>query len=278
MPFEVALATFVALVGIGLGAFFSSARPYNIIAESWKQTLATVRCRPRLFAYAWGVFAIREAALFALSSTQWPSVWLFIAARAALQAFVIYVLAHIALRLHRGLILGEWAPGVTVGRRERRMALYVVLCWLIVGALTYPPIPPPPLLSAMAFKSVGLVFSCLAFLAKAALALTGPAASLDDPKPLTRSVRSFAREPVAILLIIVALEFMVDTSGEAIGLFLRAYLDSPTIRLILEPFVLALMAFVLLFSEFALVIALTRIWEDHFEPETRAAAHNFNWT
>ena len=278
MPNLAALAALAGIIGLAIAGFFSSPRPYNIVGESWRQSVACLRARPILFAYAWGLFALQEIMPLLLSYAPWPQAWQLLAILLAIQTAVIYALAHVALRLHRGLILGEWAPGVTWGRRERRMALYVVLVWLAISALRHVLIPAPPTISEAAFQYLAAAIAFLSFLAKAALVLTGPAASLDDPRPLSRAVRSFLREPVAILLIVLAIGFLGDIANDILRLFVRPLSASLMFQFALDLVVVSMMAFVLFLSEFAIVIALTRIWEDHYEPETRRAAHNFTWS
>ena len=158
------------------------------------------------------------------------------------------------------------------------MAVYVVLCWLAIGAFRHILVPAPPSISVAAFQYLGAVIGFLSFVMKAALALTGPAASLDDPKPLSRAIRSFARQPAALLLVAVAIGFFGDIANEVFKLFIRPLSPSPIFQVSLDILVVCMMAFILFVSEIAVVIALTRIWEDHYEPDTRAAAHNFNWS
>ena len=277
MPNEIALVALAAILGLGIAGFYASPRPYNILAESWLRAVECLRRRPALFAWACGLFAAQEIAPLLISHAPAPP-WSLYAALLVAQTVVIYALAHVALRVHRGLILGEWAPGVSWGRREHRMAMYVVLCWLAIGAFRHILIPAPPAISPAAFQYAGAVIALLSFVMKAALALTGPAASLDDPRPVSRAVRSFVRQPVGVSLVVMTIGFAADLANEAFKLFLRPLSDSPLFQVSLDCVVVGLMAFLLLLSEFAVAIALTRIWEDHYEPDTRSSAHNFNWS
>ena len=277
MPSEIALVALAGVIGLALAGFYASARPYNILAESARRTFACLRERPTLFAWACALFAAQEAAPPLLSYLPAPPLAIYAALLAA-QTLVVYALAHVALRLHRGLILGEWAPGVTWGRREHRMAAYVTICWLALGAFRMILIPAPPTISLAAYQYAGAALALLAFVLKAALALTGPAASLDDPKPIARALRSFARQPAALLLIVVGIGFFGDIGNDVFKLFLRPLSPAPAFQIGLDIIVIALMALLMFIAEFSVALALTRIWEDHYEADTRAAAHNFNWS
>jgi len=277
MPSEIALVALAGIIGLALAGFYASPRPYNILTESARRTFECLRRRPALFAWACGLFAAQEVAPALISYLPAPPLAIYAALLAA-QTVIIYALAHVALRLHRGLILGEWAPGVTWGRREHRMAAYVTLCWLALGAFRLILIPAPPTISQAAYQYAGAVLAFLALVMKAALALTGPAASLDDPRPISRALRSFMRQPVALLLIVVAVGFFGDLGNDAFKLFLRPLSPSPVFQVALDVVVIGLMALLLFLSEFAVALALTRIWEDHYEADTRGAAHNFGWS
>jgi len=277
-PIEIALIYLVVLIGIAIGGFFSSSRPYNILAESWRQALATTRYKPWLFFFAWLIFAAQEMMPHATFLVSWSSGFVQVAALVLFQAIATYLLAHIAFRLHRGLIHDEWVPLIPRGRYARRMALYVVLCWAVIGLLKHPPLPLPPVPHERTFQAVVLFCYGLGFVATAALAVVGPAASLDERRPIHTSIRTALREPIAILVIIISISILISLVVEGLNFALGLYPDLPMLRLAAAPLIWGFMAFILFMSEFALVIFLTRVWEDRYEEDTRRALHNFNWT
>ena len=123
-----------------------------------------------------------------------------------------------------------------------------------------------------------LVSYALGFLATAGLALVGPAASLDERRPIRTSLRTALREPISVLVIIIGVSLQIGFVVELANLALSHCQDISILRYLAPPIVWAFMALVLFMSEFALVIFLTRAWEDRYEADTRGAAHNFRWT
>ncbi|MDR3424158.1 MAG: hypothetical protein P4M13_03640, partial [Alphaproteobacteria bacterium] len=97
---------------------------------------------------------------------------------------------------------------------------------------------------------------------------------LDDPKPLRRSIASVYLEPVAAFSLVMMIRLGVELLNQGFGLLPAEPLGLAILRAAIT-LVAATFAYIL--SEFALVILLTRIWEDRYEPETRYAAHNLNW-
>jgi hypothetical protein len=79
---------------------------------------------------------------------------------------------------------------------------------------------------------------------------------------------------VAIFAIVVIVQLTVAFLNAVFGLATGASLELAILRGAITLFVTT--CFYIL-SEFALVIALTRVWENHYEPETRYAPHNLNW-
>ncbi|QEN85715.1 hypothetical protein FZC33_05635 [Labrys sp. KNU-23] len=278
LPIEVSLVIFVILVAIGIAGFFASSRPYNIFAESWRQAFVTILRQPGLFLAAWLIFAIQELVPPLSFLVAWPSGLVQIGALVAFHALMTYLLARVALRLHRGLIHGEWRPIIPTGARARRMGFYVLLCWAVIGMLKHPPLPSSPMPYEQLVRGAVLLSYALGFLATAGLALVGPAASLDERRPIRTSLRTAWREPISILVIIIGIGLQIGFVMEGANLALSHYPQIGELRLVAAPIVWAFMALVLFMSEFALVIFLTRVWEDRYEENTRDAAHNFNWT
>ncbi|MDZ5454223.1 hypothetical protein [Labrys sp. ZIDIC5] len=275
---EVSLVVFVILVGIGIAGFFASSRPYNIFAESWRQAFATILRQPGLFLAAWLIFAIQELVPPMSFLVAWSSGLVQIGLLIAFHALTTYLLARIALRLHRGLILDEWRPVLATGARARRMGFYVLLCWAIIGLLKHPPLPNPPVPHEQLVRAAVLLSYALGFMATIGLALVGPAASLDERQPIRTSLRTVLREPISMLVIIIGISLQIGLVMEGANLALSHYPQIGDMRLLAAPIIWAFMALVLFMSEFALVIFLTRMWEDRYEEDTRNAAHNFNWT
>lgn len=281
MPFtsiEVSLVIFVILVGIGIAGFFASARPYNIFVESWRQAFVTILRQPGLFFAAWLIFAIQELVPPMSFLVAWSSGLIQIGLLIAFHALTTYLLARIALRLHRGLIHGEWRPVITTGARARRMGFYVLLCWAVIGVLKHPPLPGSPVPYEQFVRGAVMLSYALGFIATAGLALVGPAASLDERRPIRTSLRTAWREPVSILVIIIGISLQIGFVMEGANLALSHFPQVGDLRLLAAPIIWAFMALVLFMSEFSLVMFLTRVWEDRYEEDTRNAAHNFNWT
>lgn len=275
---EISLIIFVILVGIGVLGFFASSRPYNILGESWRQTFATIRRRPGLFLAAWLFFAIQETVPPATFLIAWPFGLLQVGVLLVFYATMTYLLAHIALRLHRGLILGEWSPLLPTGARARRMGFYVLLCWAVIGLLKHPPLPNSPLSHDLIMRGILLSSSALSLAATVGFAVVGPAASLDERRPIRTSLRTALQDPVSLLVIIIGVSMQIGLVMEVARLALSNYSQIGDLRMLAAPIVWAFMALILFMSEFSLVIFLTRVWEDRYEEDTRNAAHNFNWT
>ncbi|MDE2579133.1 MAG: hypothetical protein KGL46_10030 [Hyphomicrobiales bacterium] len=278
MPIELALVAVVLLAGVAVAAFFAPARPYNILRESARIALRLIAQRPLLYLFALALFIVQQAAPLALAQAFALGEWTPIVIGAVLQGALIYVLAHIAYRLHRGVIFREWKPGVTWGRAENRMGLWVLGGWAAVAALRNFPIPPPPVLSLTTAQIAAGIVVVLVFVLKAALALVGPAASLGDPAPLSRSIASFRQEPASVLAIIIGIGLAADLGVSLIFMLPQHLPKDMLVDLAIRALLVCLMTFVFVLSEIALVIALTRIWEDHYDSDTRNAAHNFDWS
>ncbi|PRH89228.1 hypothetical protein C5L14_01135 [Labrys okinawensis] len=275
---EVSLIIFVILMAIGIAGFFASSRPYNIFAESWRQAGMTIIRQPVLFLAAWLIFAVQELVPPMSFLVAWPSGLVQVGLLIAFHAMTTYLLARIALRLHRGLIHDEWRPVFPTGGRARRMGFYVLVCWAVIGLLKHPPLPGAPVAHEQLVRGAILLSYALGFMATAGLALVGPAASLDERRPIRTSLRTALREPITLLVIIIGISLQIGLVMEAANLALSRYPQIGGFRLLAAPVVWAFMALVLFMSEFALVIFLTRVWEDRYEEDTRNAAHNFNWT
>ena len=277
MPMQVAVPYLLAVAGLFVAAFLSYERPYNILRESWRQTIVLLRNRPKWLVYAFGIYAL-QAALSSIVFSAPISVISKILLSIVVQASAIFTLAHVALRLHRGLICNEWQSSLIAGVRERRMALYVLACWVIFGILGHLPIPSPPSIAPKWSIVLGFGVYLLVLTAKAALMSCGPAASLDDPQPMRRAIVSFRRAPVAMLTIIFTVGFLAETVGQVLEVANYFSGHAWIVGMLSRPIILLAQTFLFAFSEFALVILLTRIWEDHYEPQTRYAPHNLSWT
>ncbi|WP_448956414.1 hypothetical protein [Labrys neptuniae] len=277
-PIELSLIVFVILVGIGIAGFFASSRPYNIFAESWRKALVTVVRQPVLFLAAWLIFACQEVVPPASFLVTWPSGLTQIGLVIAFQALMTYLLARVALRLHRGIIHEEWSPVWPTGARARRMGFFVLACWAVIGVLKHPPLPSAPVPHEQLVRAAILLSYALGFLATAGLALVGPAASLDERRPIRTSLQTALREPISILVIIVGISLQIGFAMGGANLLVSNYSQIGDLRMLAAPIVWAFMALILFMSEFSLVIFLTRVWEDRYEEDTRNAAHNFNWT
>jgi hypothetical protein len=262
---------------LGVVAFFSGIRPYGVIRESWRQTFLAARDHTRLVVWALLAFSALEIANPLIVRFLRVDPRIVALTLVLVQGVVLYLLAHIAYRLHRGLIYREWRPGLTFGRRERRMALYVLFAWALTAAIGHAPVPASPSVPPELGWAIGLALSIVAFAIKVALALVGPAASLDDPAPLRRSMASLRREPAGILTIVVAIVVMLQIVEQAFRLGIEAFADVRFLPWMVAPALAIAFACVFILAEFALVIALTRTWEDVYEPETRHAAHNLDW-
>lgn len=273
IPPVVAALTLLALTILLVAATRSYERPYNIIGESWRQTILLLRARPQWLSYAFFLYLV-QMILSALLFSAPISVLSKIASSIAVQAVVVFALAHIALRLHRGLICDEWPRFPLLGARERRMALYVLLCSAIIGVAGHLPLP---VISAEISAILGNLVSVLILLTHAALATCGPAASLDDPQPLRRAIASFRRAPVTVLTVVFVFQFIGETIGQILTVAYHFSGDAWIVGLLSRPVTLLAQTFFFAMSEFALVILLTRIWENQYEPETRYAAHNLGW-
>jgi len=274
LPFIVTIIVLLALAALGVAAGVSAPAPYGIIRESWRQTLDVFRYRSLLPLFAFALFFVQIAAPLAINLYPPENQWVAAAFLVLAQALVTYALAHVAYRLHRGLIYGEWAAGLSFGARERRMALYVLASWFFVTILSHLPIPAPPLIAPAVAPILGAALWLQAFVVKVLFALIGPAASLDDPKPLRRSIASVWREPAAIFAIVVIVQLTLTFLNAVFSLATGASLGLAILR---GGITLLATTFFYILSEFALVIVLTRVWEDQYEPETRYAAHNLNW-
>jgi len=264
------------LIGVAV-AWSSWLRPLGIVVEGWRQTANLLRRRSPLPLYVFGFLGAQRLAPLLIASRPAAAPWVAVVLLVLIKALVVYALAHVAYRLHRGLIYGEWDRGLTWGERERRMALYVLFAWTIATIVGNLPIPAPPSVPQLLVTPFALGLAIATFVLKTFLALTGPAASLDDPAPLRQSVKSIFREPVGIFCLVASIALMMEILKQVFGLALRA---SSAVTLLHGAVVgLSLLAEALVFivAEFALVIALTRTWEDVYEPETRSAAHNLNW-
>jgi hypothetical protein len=275
-PFQFAVMIFVllGLAVLGVAAVLSRPGPYGIILESWRQTIELLRYRRRLALYAIGFFIIQQASPPLVALYMSPKLWVGAGILFCVQALVIYALAHVAYRLHRGLIYNEWKEGLTWGDRERRMALYVLASWLVLAILGHMPIPVTPRVSPIFVSIIGKTIWILTFVLKVLLALMGPAASLDDPKPLRRSISSVFRQPVAVFSVVIMIRLIVELMNQA---FAMATGESMELLILRGASTLIATTFVFILAEFALVILVTRIWENRYEPETRHAAHNLNW-
>ena len=273
MPSVITVLVLLALAILLVAATRSYERPYNIIGESYRQTVLLLRTRPQWLFYSFVIYLVQMILPIGLFSAP-ISVVGKIAGSIVLQALFIFVLAHIALRLHRGLIRDEWPSFPISGARERRMALYVLLCWAIVGVVGQLPFP---VISEDISAVLGTLVSLLTLATKAALATCGPAASLDDPQPLRRAIASFRRAPVTVLTVVFVFQFIGDTIGQVFAVADHFSGHAWIVGLLSRPVTLVAQTFFFAMSEFALVILLTRIWENQYEPETRYAAHNLGW-
>lgn len=274
LPFDVTIVVLLGITALGVAAVLSPPKPYGIILESWRQSVALLRFRSRLALYVLGLFIIQLGAPLLIALHPPKNLWVAAGFLVCVQSLVIYALAHVGYRLHRGLIYHEWQAGVSWGARERRMALYVLACWIVTIALGRLPIPAPALVGPVWTSIIGAVMWLLTFVVKVLLAMVGPAASLDDPNPLRRSIASVFREPVAAFSLVTMIRLGVELLNQAFDLLPAEPLGLAILRAAITLFA-ATFAYIL--AEFALVILLTRVWEDRYEPQTRYAAHNLNW-
>ena len=274
LPVELIIVALGFVATLGLFAWRSKPAPYNIFAESWRQAIELVRRRPKLAIFALLLFLGQLAAPLLIARYAPKHSWVAAGVLVGVQALLIYVLAHVAYRLHRGLIYGDWKQGLNFGTRERRMALYVVAGWFVVAVLARLPVPTAPFIHPILTSAIGAGLSLLAFVVKVFLSLMGPAASLDDPTPLRRSLTSVAREPVAAFAIFTMIYLSVFLLNQ---LFNLIAIRMPTLAGLSAALALSATTFFFILAEFALVILLTRVSEDQYEPETRYAAHNLNW-
>jgi hypothetical protein len=274
LPFDVTIVVLLGIAALGVAAVLSAPKPYGIILESWRQSVDLLRLRSRLALYVLGLFIVQLGAPLLIALHPPKNPWIAAGFLVCVQSLVIYALAHVGYRLHRGLIYNEWQAGVSWGARERRMALYVLVSWFVTIALARLPIPAPPFVGPVWMAIIGAAMWLLTFVVKVFLALVGPAASLDDPKPLRQSIASVFREPVAVFSLVMMIRLGVELLNQAFGLLPAGPLGLAILRAAIT-LIAATFAYIL--SEFALVILLTRVWEDRYEPETRYAAHNLNW-
>lgn len=278
LPFFTWLAfDLVVLIVVGVATAVSGLRPYGIIAQSARQAIDVVRFRSRLALVALSLFVLQAAAPRLIVRFSTSNLWGVVAILFLVEALSIYALAHVAFRLHRGLIYGEWRQGLTWGGRERRMAIYVLCGWALVTVIGHLPIPAPPWIAPALAPLFAAALSVCAFLAKMLLALMGPAASLDDPKPLRRSISSVAHEPAGVFAVVAMMRLMLALLTLVFGLVVEMSSGVAIARWGAVGLSLVAATYVFILSEFALVIALTRTWEDHYEAETRYAAHNVTW-
>jgi len=266
-----------ALAALAVAGFGSFLRPFGIILESWRQTVDLLRYRYRLALYAFGFFAVQRLAAPLISFFPGTRLWVAVALAVLVKALVVSALAHVAYRLHRGLILGEWDRGLSFGAGERRMALYVLLTWVVVTMVGNSPIPAPPSVPHFFVLPLAVTVWTADLVLKGLLALTGPAASLDDATPLWRSVRSAFQEPSGIFSLVVMVRLIMEIFSQAIWVLSRVFPDRPIFAGTIICLSVVGETVIFLLAEFALVIALTRTWEDLYEPDTRRAAHNLDW-
>src|SRR5271165_5196705 len=276
VPFDALMLGLFCLALVGATGVLSELRPFQIVGESARQCLQLLRDRSRLPLYASGFLTFQAVApsFIALHRVQ---LWIAIAVVILVQALSVYALAHVAYRLHRGLIYKEWAKGLTWGRQERRMALYVLFGWSLVTLAGNFPVPAAfhrgPTLHLLA----GVTISISVFILKTFLTLIGPAASLGAPKPLWRSIASVVREPAGIFSLVALIRLMLELLRQVFGLAMGALAGFEIAQWLIMLASQGAMTFLFVLSEFAIVIALTRTWDDHYETETRHAAHNLNW-
>ncbi len=276
-PLAMLMFVLVALAAIAIAAAVSGLRPFDILRQSARLAPEIARLRPRIALSAVGFYSAQQIAPPVIVRYVSSNLFVTLALIVLVQAASVYALAHVAYRLHRGLIYAEWRPGLSWGRRERRMALYVLSGWALIGFISRAPALAPFRFTPAAALLVGAAVSVLALFVKVALALMGPAASLDDPAPLRRSIASAAREPAGVFAVVAIAQAMLTLVSLAFGLIdewasgvaIAAY-GVAALSVIAATYVFAV-------TELALVIALTRAWEDVYEPETRYAAHNAMW-
>jgi hypothetical protein len=267
----------VLVVVLAIAAVLSHVHPYGILRESWRQTIMAARPQWRLFLWALLAFVIMTAAHPLLLRFARPDFRLVTIAHVVIQGVVVYFLAHIAYRIHRGLIHSEWKPGLTFGRRERRMALYVLFVWAVTTTIAHLPIPAPPVIPKEVVPFIGLALWIIAFAVKALLAVAGPAASLDDPAPLRRSIATLRKEPVGALTVVVAVALILQLAEQTFRLVAGLLAGHAKLQWASAASLVGVFTFMFIFAEFALVIVLTRSWEDLYEAETRYAPHNTDW-
>ena len=255
---------FIALcVGaLGIAAILSAIQPYGVIRESGRQMVLAARNHTRLVVWALVAFSALEIASPLTARYVRIDPRIVALTLLVVQGVVLYLLAHIAYRLHRGLIYGEWKAGLTFGRQERRMALYVLFAWALTTVIAHAPVPAPPHISPELAQAIGIALWVAAFATKVLLALVGPAASLGDPAPLRRSIASLRQEPVGILSVVVMIALMLQIVEAAFRLGTGALAGFQFLPWMCAPPLVVAFTCVFVLAEFALVIALTRTWED----------------
>ena len=275
-PFDALMLALFCLALISATGVLSELRPFQIVGQGARQCLQLLREGNRLPLYAFVFLTFQELAPSFIAA-HGVQLWTAIGIVILVKSLSVYALAHVAYRLHRGLIYKEWVKGLSWGRQERRMALYVLLGWSLVTLAGNFPMPAAFHRGPTSDLLAGVMISISVFILKTFLALIGPAASLGDPKPLRRSISSVVREPAGIFSLVALIRLMLELLRQAFGLATGALAGFEIGQWLIMLASQGAMMFLFVLSEFAVVIALTRTWEDHYEDETRHAAHNLDW-
>jgi len=267
----------VASLAVLIRAYFSRIDPFGIVRVAIGRLPGLVREQPLVVATAFLPFlaaplgtVISQAAgehwaLRALTSLAWQSLW-------------SGLLALVAVRVHRRIIFRDHSNRILIGRRERRMALYVVSALVAIALVRLVPYAAAAFLGAKgaALSLAQAAAFCLSWALVVLFAYVGPSASFDDPAPFAVSRTSVVAQPIASVTLVLVSQLLLGMIGLAMtSVVVFGQLNLLLIGLVAIVAVAAMVA-TFLVAETAMAIALTRIRENVYD-DTRAREYNADW-
>lgn len=276
---KLALSLILVLVcaGILLRGYFSEIRPFGIVKEAARQCPAIVRRQPVVV--LWLFLPVFLAPLGAVLAQGWATWWLpRLALGTAWQVACTVMLALAAVRLHRGIIYRDYTNRIRVGRRELRMAAFVVGAVLVIACVRFVPTVTQATLALprVVLTVVDLSAFVLSWALVAWFAYVGPAASFDERRPFAVSATCLRTQPVGTVALVLLTQALLGLAGLAMtSTILLGQVSDIVVVLALFATATAMVA-IFVISETAMAIGLTRIRENAYD-DTRSRDHNADW-
>lgn len=265
----------ICAAGLLIHAWFNVLRPFDIMLQSIRLGTRLIMERPLLAATSLTVMLLLPLGSLvsgAIAVAAWQALLLLM----VWQAICTSLLALVAVRIHRRVVVRDKSRWIRLGPIETRMVLTVLAVWGAISTVELLPVLMEPFVPRLAARGLQVASQLGSWCIAVLFVYAGPAASLQDARPFLRTVTSVRSAPsVAASLVILSRGLFALISIAVVTII--SLIDTRAIIMIAAVVVLMTASVLVFFiSEVAIAIALTRANENLYD-DTRSRDYNADW-